>query len=114
MTTRRTERKTPAELVDTWPEGPATDPAAEVVRLLAEAVRARIGGLSRRAVARQCRLDHTTIAALLEGAKWPDVATVARLEAGLGVDLWPTGAARGVGLGTAKRGGTDSDSGGAQ
>jgi len=34
-------------------------------------------------------VDHTTISKILNGQVWADIATLARLEAGLGADLWP-------------------------
>jgi hypothetical protein len=33
--------------------------------------------------------NHTTILAILEGRTWPDLQTLAKLEHGNGVDLWP-------------------------
>lgn len=52
-------------------------------------VQAAIGERSVRAAARDAGLDHTTLLSVLHGRSWPDLATVARLESGLGVDLWP-------------------------
>jgi transcriptional regulator with XRE-family HTH domain len=52
-------------------------------------LKAAIGDRSLRAVGREAGLDHTTIAAVLEGDRWPDLITIARLEQALGARLWP-------------------------
>ena len=59
--------------------------AQELARSLHEA----IGPLSLRYVARRAKLDHTTIAAVLSGSRWPDLVTIAKLEQALGKRLWP-------------------------
>jgi hypothetical protein len=74
----------------TWPTGRTKGPpeasyAAEVARRLAAA----IGNRSVRAVARDAGLDHTTVRAVLEGERWADLVTIARLEQALGTRLWP-------------------------
>lgn len=76
-----------------WPEVASDDPSVEVARLLAVSLREAIGSGSLRAMSRQTGVDHTTIGAILNGAVWPDLQTIARLEAGLGVALWPAGVA---------------------
>jgi transcriptional regulator with XRE-family HTH domain len=68
---------------------PALDPTAEVARQLAENLRLAIGDRSVRSVARAADVDHSTIAAILNGRTWPDLYTIAKLERGLGMDLWP-------------------------
>lgn len=73
-----------------WPAGKVEGPAearyaAEVARRLANAME----GQSLRATAREAGLDHTTVRALVEGVRWPDLITIARLEQALGVRLWP-------------------------
>ena len=75
-----------------WPTGRIKGPpearyAAEVARRLAKAME----GQSLRAVAREAGLDHTTVRALAEGERWPDLITIARLEQALGSRLWPDG-----------------------
>lgn len=61
--------------------------AVEVARRLARAME----GQSLRSVARESGLDHTTVRALVEGQRWPDLITIARLETALNVRLWPDG-----------------------
>jgi transcriptional regulator with XRE-family HTH domain len=68
---------------------PSVDPTAEVARQLAENLRLAIGERSVRSVARDADVDHATIAAILRGRTWPDLYTIAKLERGLGADLWP-------------------------
>ncbi|MHB8220589.1 MAG: hypothetical protein ACYDHU_09770 [Acidimicrobiales bacterium] len=72
-----------------WPDVACDDPVAEVARLLALRVRDALGGRSLRAAGTLTGVDHTTIGDVLAGRVWADVATLARLEAGLGSDLWP-------------------------
>lgn len=89
----RPSRPAPADLADGWPDTPSPDPATEVARRLAVNLRAALDGMSLRAAKGLTGVDHTTIAAILHGQVWPDLATVAHLEAGLGADLWPAGTA---------------------
>ncbi len=73
-----------------WPlaqlDGDAAAEAAQefVVRLTAAA-----GEASLRGVEAATGVDHTTVARILSGETWPDMATVAHLERGLDADLWP-------------------------
>jgi transcriptional regulator with XRE-family HTH domain len=46
-------------------------------------------GRSLRSVAEAAGIDHTTLLGLLRGRSWPDLVTIAKLEFGLGRDLWP-------------------------
>ena len=66
-----------------------TEGGAEVARLFAENVRVAIGSRSLREVAALTGVNHTSIGDVLNGRTWPDLATIARLEAGLAADLWP-------------------------
>ncbi|WP_083652858.1 helix-turn-helix domain-containing protein [Serinicoccus sp. CNJ-927] len=93
----RPSRPAPRELVDPWPTGDARDAAAAVAARLAVNLREAVAGRSTRAVAELTGVDRTTVAAILNGTTWPDLATVARLEHGLVVDLWPGGVAKGFG-----------------
>lgn len=73
-----------------WLEGEPFGPVAvvyaqELARRLARAVEGR----SLREVARSAGVDHTTVAGVLSGGRWPDLVTVAKLEQALGVRLWP-------------------------
>ena len=72
-----------------WPHVASLDPIGEVARLFAENLRIAIGDRSIRAAANDAGVDHSTIMAVLQGRTWPDLATIARLEMGFGVDLWP-------------------------
>lgn len=86
----RPARPSPAELAPVpWPTRPSTDPVAEVARLLAVNVEQAIGERSIRSVAEAANVDHTTLLGLLRGRSWPDLVTIAKLEAGLDADLWP-------------------------
>lgn len=72
-----------------WPDVACDDSVAEVARLLALRVREALEGRSLREAWRLTGVDHTTIGDVIAGRVWADVATLARLEAGLGADLWP-------------------------
>ena len=72
-----------------WPDVPLAGAVGEVARRFAVNVQTAIGERSVRAAARDAGLDHTTLLSVLHGRSWPDLATVARLENGLGIDLWP-------------------------
>ncbi|WP_285462284.1 helix-turn-helix transcriptional regulator [Agromyces sp. NBRC 114283] len=85
----RPPRPSPREVAPGWPDVEAVDPVGEVARLFARNVADAIGDRSVRAVAKDTGVDHTTILSLLAGRAWPDLATIAKLELGLGVDLWP-------------------------
>lgn len=83
-------RQLPAELARApWPEHAAADPFAEVARQFALNLRAAIEARSLRAVAQLCGVSHTTLVRILNGQAWPDLFTIARLEAGLQTSLWP-------------------------
>nr|BFD92939.1 hypothetical protein KitaXyl93_42990 [Kitasatospora sp. Xyl93] len=92
----------PREMTDdpeAWPREASADTAAEAVRIissrLADALTGQ--GLSLRQAAAGSGVNRQAIADLLAGRSWPDVATVARLDAFTGVVLWPvdTGIDRG-------------------
>lgn len=77
-----------------WPEGELQSDAPveairaqHVVRALAKAIAER--NLSGRQAAGICGVDQRTVSRLLRGASYADISTLARLEAGLGVPLWP-------------------------
>lgn len=91
---REGRRPSPAELVDDWPNGVATNPLAEVARLVAVRVIEAMNGRSLRTVGRLTDVDFTALSDLVNGRSWPNALTIARLERGLDTDLWPVGAAR--------------------
>jgi len=73
-----------------WPSAQLDgDPAAEAAQEFAARLAAAGAELSLRAVEAATGVDHDTVARILRGDTWPDIATVANLEHGLGVDLWP-------------------------
>jgi len=65
------------------------DPVAEVARQFVLNLHSAIDIRSIREVARVTGVDRATIAAVLNGLSWPDIVTLAKLEFGLGVPLWP-------------------------
>ncbi len=48
-----------------------------------------VRGRSLRQVAREADISHSTLLAVMAGARWPDMITVAKLEESLDLDLWP-------------------------
>ncbi|MDN4478631.1 helix-turn-helix transcriptional regulator [Demequina sp. SYSU T00039] len=85
----RLPRPHPVTLTDRWPDAAIDDVPGEAARLLALGLREQMGDRSARAVGRLCGVDSTTVSAILNGTTWPDLRTIALLEAGLGVPLWP-------------------------
>jgi len=67
----------------------SVDPIGEVARQFALNLRGAIGERSVRDAARSAGVNHVTIQLILKGQRWPDLETIAKLERGLGVDLWP-------------------------
>lgn len=80
--------------IETWLDAPLDDAPREVARQLALNLRGAMGKRSTRGVRAATGVDHTTVADILNGTTWPDLNTLAKLEHGLGVDLWPAGVAR--------------------
>ncbi len=72
-----------------WPTAKLDDPAAEAAQEFAVRLATAAGEASLRGVEGLTGVDHTTVARILNGDTWPDMATVAHLESGLGADLWP-------------------------
>jgi hypothetical protein len=83
----RTIRPKPSDLAPGWSK--SGNPIGEVGRLLALNLQVAIGQRSVRDVARATDVDDMAIHAILGGQSWPDAFTLAKLENGLGVDLWP-------------------------
>jgi lambda repressor-like predicted transcriptional regulator len=48
-----------------------------------------VQGRSLRQVAREADISHSTLLAVMAGARWPDMITIAKLEDSLAIDLWP-------------------------
>ena len=89
FTMPRPKKLSPRERVPGWPETPTEDAVAEVARRFAMNLRAELQGLSLREAASRCGVDHTTIFSILDGRSWPELETIAKLELGMGVSLWP-------------------------
>lgn len=71
---------------DGTPAGPA---AVRYAQQLARILKEAIGDRSIREIARQTGIAHTTIAGVLNGSRWADLVTIARLEETLETKLWP-------------------------
>ena len=82
-------RSTPRELVPSWPDGPAADAVGEIARRFAANVRDAIGARSIRKAAESIGVHHATLLAILDGRTWPDLETIAKIELGLGTEIWP-------------------------
>lgn len=83
-------RAQPRELAgDPWPDAPATDALGEVARQFVLNLRTAIGARSVRSVASDAGMSHGTLLNVLNGRVWPDLYTIARLEATLQTGLWP-------------------------
>lgn len=101
MTFRGRAFAMPADIYgDSWPFGTPTDDAgrpldvpeyARYARHIAATLQGVIEGrqLSLRDVETLCGVDHGTVSKILKGRVLPDVATLSRLETGLGERLWP-------------------------
>ncbi|MEV0115919.1 helix-turn-helix transcriptional regulator [Streptomyces sp. NPDC050844] len=76
---------------EAWPDAVVDDIAAAVVQTIARRLAAALAerGLSRRGAADLLGINRQTIGDVLDGRTWPDVATIARFEAGLNTPLWP-------------------------
>lgn len=85
----RPSRSKPRELSPGWPNEKSPDQEAEVARRVAIALQAAIGDRSYRDVEKITHVHNTTLRAIVVGATWPDLTTIARLEEKLDIDLWP-------------------------
>ncbi|WP_108250378.1 helix-turn-helix domain-containing protein [Planctomonas deserti] len=85
----RPTRTPPLARTESWPNVPSPDPSGEVARRFALNLRSALGAKSLRAAADVTGVDHSTIQAILQGRVWPDLETIAKLERGFGVVLWP-------------------------
>lgn len=85
----------PRDLADdpeNWPHAElSAHPAAAVVQAIAAALLDElvVRKLSRRGLAAFTGVNRQSINTLISGSSWPDVATIAQLEASLGLRLWP-------------------------
>jgi transcriptional regulator with XRE-family HTH domain len=79
----RTPRERPCELTESWP-----DVAGERARQFAVNLAEAIEGKSLRSVAGMAGVDEGTLRRVLSGNSWPDLRTIARVEASLGRRLY--------------------------
>jgi hypothetical protein len=85
----RPKRETPAQLTPGWPTTESADPIAEVARKFVLALLDAVGERSVRSVAKDAGVTHNSLASILAGHTWPDLATIAKLERGVDAALWP-------------------------
>ncbi|MFF0870138.1 helix-turn-helix domain-containing protein [Nonomuraea sp. NPDC003560] len=94
----RARSATPRDLAENpqaWPHADlAGHPPAAVVQAIAASLASILAErrLSLRGLAAVSGVNRQSIADLLAGRSWPDVATIALLETALAVRLWPEGA----------------------
>jgi len=85
----RPVRPLPRDLTQQWPVTSSDDVRGEAARLFAANLKTALGGRTVRAAKELTGVNHSTVAAILAGTTWPDMATIARLESGLRTRLWP-------------------------
>ncbi|MFI6903946.1 helix-turn-helix domain-containing protein [Nonomuraea sp. NPDC050394] len=96
----RARSRSPRDLAqdpENWPHADLSGHvAAAVVQAIAASLRAVMEerGLSFRRLAELSGVNRQTVNDVAVGRCWPDVATIAQLEAGLSVRLWPVPARR--------------------
>jgi len=79
-------------MAGSWPDGdllPEAPPEAWTAQAITVALQRAVLATSPRSLAAEADLAHTTIYDLLTGRTYGDVITIARLEAALGLALWP-------------------------
>ncbi|MGV9387329.1 hypothetical protein ACWDRB_66985 [Nonomuraea sp. NPDC003707] len=92
----RARSTAPRDLAQDPQAWPHADLAGHVAAAVVQAIAATLAGelaarkLSRRGPASLSGVNRQSIADLLAGTSWPDVATIALLESALGQPLWPT------------------------
>lgn len=87
---KKPPRHKPAELTSSWPTVASSDAAGEAARRFVLNLRAAMGDRSIRGIAVSADLDEATVRHVLAGTVWPDLLTIARLEAALGKPLYPS------------------------
>jgi hypothetical protein len=85
----RTGRRTPRDFSDDWPNAVCSDPDAEVLRQFVLRLLDAMDGRTRRGVSELTEVTPSVLTGIILGQRWPDTATLARLERGLDADLWP-------------------------
>lgn len=86
----RVSRLRPVDLcAEPWPDAPSGDALGEFGREFVLRLRVAVGSRSLRSVAVAAEVNPQTLANVLAGLVWPDLATVGRLQLSLGVALVP-------------------------
>lgn len=76
-----------------WPDGKFYADAPDLVAYaadLAKRLAKALEGKNKLRIAENAGVDRTTLYAVLNGDRWADTMTMAKLERELGVSLWPT------------------------
>ena len=91
MPKRSAETRRPCDAVaGAWPDGPlADDAAARYVQLISREVAKHLKECSLRAFSRAAGVSVMTVIAVRDGARYPDVRTLALLERAVGHSLLP-------------------------
>jgi transcriptional regulator with XRE-family HTH domain len=85
----RPARPSPNTYTDSWTDDACIDPAAETARQFAINLTKAIDGRSLRTIGELTEVDYSAISRILNGDTWADLATIARLEHGLGAAIYP-------------------------
>ena len=93
LVTPKPPRPKPADYsaTGTWPDGPLkpdAPPAARLAQGVAQRLQDRLKNMTVYRAAQRSDLNAQTIHTLLEGRNWPDLHTLACLEASLNTCLW--------------------------
>lgn len=73
-----------------WPDARLTGPRLVLyAQAFARRLQTAIDQRPVREVARLAEISHSTLLAVMGGARWPDMVTIAKLEEALDADLWP-------------------------
>ena len=78
-----------------WPDGPFADgtpPEIVYAAHVATRITELVAGQTVVALARTAGVTRSAIHAILNGSRWPDAVTIARIEMGTQQPLWPTAA----------------------
>lgn len=87
----RTSIPVPRNSYPDWPIAPVADPEHEKIRQAMCAAQEHIANrfMSVREAARHLGMGHAVLNSALTGRAWPSAMTIARMELGLGANLWP-------------------------
>jgi transcriptional regulator with XRE-family HTH domain len=80
-----------------WPAAVLDGPRVAIyAQLFAARLAQQIEGRTLRDIAQIAGISHSTLHAVLNGDRWPDMVTIAKLEDALNAELWPGVEARRV------------------